>query len=232
MKALIISDDTNIIYKLDNFLSEIGFNTIIYRWLLKALDNIEEIRPDCVIVSSSEYPRHWKTLVQFIKSGIGGNKIAVYLYEPNPLSDEDEQKAKTLGINGCFSKIEDEDLALLKENITDFFGLNKLEIQKETEKNEKLVNLENFTSEIGGTGHIIFTNPISQKFINGTYFDKKEKQITVKLDYNESIDDLRVSTLIPEFTYFNSNECKTVSCILKQVLDINGEHLIIFEMDN
>ena len=74
MKAIIISDDSKTIEVLDKVLVEHNFDTIIYRWLLKALDNIEEIRPDLVIVSVSEYPRHWKTLTQFVASGIGGER--------------------------------------------------------------------------------------------------------------------------------------------------------------
>ena len=106
MKALIISEDENVYTSLNNTLIEAGYDTIIYKWLLKALDNIEEIRPDCIVVSSSEYPRHWKTLVQFVKSGIGGDDVDVYLYEPNPMSKEDEEKARILGITDYFTSLE------------------------------------------------------------------------------------------------------------------------------
>ena len=106
MKALIISEDENVYSVLNSVLQKAGYDTIIYKWLLKALDNIEEIRPDCIVVSSSEYPRHWKTLVQFVKSGIGGDEVEVYLYEPNPMSSEDEEKARVLGITDYFTSLE------------------------------------------------------------------------------------------------------------------------------
>ena len=86
MKALIISEEEKVYSTLNDILIKADYDTIIYKWLLKALDNIEEIRPDLIVVSSSEYPRHWKTLVQFVKSGIGGDDIDIYLYEPNPIS--------------------------------------------------------------------------------------------------------------------------------------------------
>ena len=107
MKALIISEDENVYSTLDNILKKASYDTIIYKWLLKALDNIEEIRPDLIVVSSSEYPRHWKTLVQFVKSGIGGDNVQIYLYEPTPVSKEDEEKARILGVSGCFSKFDE-----------------------------------------------------------------------------------------------------------------------------
>ena len=43
MKALVISDDSNIINACDDFFNGKGFDTIIYRWLLKALDNISSL---------------------------------------------------------------------------------------------------------------------------------------------------------------------------------------------
>ena len=43
MKTLIICDDESVISKIDTFLQKNGIDTIIYRWLLKALDNLEEI---------------------------------------------------------------------------------------------------------------------------------------------------------------------------------------------
>ena len=55
MKALIISEDEKVYTTLDEILKNANYDTIIYKWLLKALDNIEEIRPDLIVVSSSEY---------------------------------------------------------------------------------------------------------------------------------------------------------------------------------
>ena len=230
MKALIISDDTSTICRLDDFLTKQGFGTIIYRWLLKALDNIEEIRPDCVIVSSSEYPRHWKTLVQFLKSGIGGNKIGIYLYEPKALDEDDQKKAVALGVTGYITSLEESELEKTAISIQNFFGKNKIENQIITTENE-IKNKENI-EPLSGTGHILFTNPVSHKFVKGTYFDKNEKQITVKLDFDEDIKDMSIKTLVPEFTYFYGNESTSVECRLKEILDINGEQLVIFSIEN
>ena len=98
MKALIISDKQEIIDTLSEYLSEQNYDIIVYRWLLKALDNIEEIHPDMIFLSANEYPRHWKTLASFVQSGIGGNEIKLYLYDPEPLNDDDVKKAG----NFCF----------------------------------------------------------------------------------------------------------------------------------
>ena len=98
MKALVISDRQEIIDYVNPLLKEKGFDLIHYRWIIKALDNIEEIQPDVIVLSSTEYPRHWKTLAGFVQSGIGGNDVKVYIYDPSPLSYEENKKASDLGV--------------------------------------------------------------------------------------------------------------------------------------
>lgn len=99
MKALIISDDESIVSPVDCYLRDNQFDTIIYKWMIKAIDNIEEIKPDLIVISAAEYPRHWKTLVQFVKSGIGGQNVKIFLYEPSPLNEEDVKKAEQLQVS-------------------------------------------------------------------------------------------------------------------------------------
>lgn len=108
MKVLVISDNNENIDFIESFLAPRGYDVIVYKWLIKAIDNIEEIKPDMIIVSAAEYPRHWKTLASFVQSGIGGDNIKLYLYEPTALSEEEENKAKALGIEGCFSSLDNE----------------------------------------------------------------------------------------------------------------------------
>ena len=106
MKALVISDRPEIIDYVCPRLKEKGFDLIHYRWIIKALDNIEEIQPDLIVLSAGEYPRHWKTLAGFVQSGIGGNDVKVYLYETTPLSQDDAKKAEGLGVLSFIDEFE------------------------------------------------------------------------------------------------------------------------------
>lgn len=153
MKALVISDRPEIIDYVCPRLKEKGFDLIHYRWIIKALDNIEEIQPDVIVLSAGEYPRHWKTLAGFVQSGIGGNNVKVYLYETTPLSQEDTKKAEDLGVlsfTDDFEKNEEKDN---DENINDDVIDDKLYISVEAAYNE----------EYG----II-------KFCNGKYFEDED----------------------------------------------------------
>ena len=50
MKALVISDRQEIIDFVTPLLKENGFDLIHYRWIIKALDNIEEIQPNVIVL--------------------------------------------------------------------------------------------------------------------------------------------------------------------------------------
>jgi len=219
MKAIIISDESEAISKLDATLVASGFDTIIYRWLLKALDNIEEIRPDLVIVSAHEYPRHWKTLTQFITSGIGGDKTKVFLLTGNDLNEEETEKAKALGIKGFLQGVSNEDIEHLKELLSDVFACeNKPSenpvavdspvsaepepvVESDDEEIPTVASLQEshpvlFDSD---SASLLFVNPVSGKMISGSVISYENKTVHFKPDYPEKTSSLttgcRISTL-------------------------------------
>ncbi len=150
MKALIISDKQEVIKLLQKRLEKEGFDIIIYRWLLKALDNIEEIRPDYIVLSAQEYPRHWKTLASFVQSGIGGNDVRFCLYNDEVLSAEDKQKAEQLGV--------------------EFYSdLREIKIEEETESVDEIENSIEEESDIPTVTDIFIDNKKDIKDINKNY---------------------------------------------------------------
>ena len=108
MKALIISDDETFYLSLEKKISELGYSTILYKWLLKALDNIDEINPDLIVLSAEDYPRHWKVLVQHIENKIKNKNLRVFLFTNKDFSKEEKKKSDFLGIETVF-KNSDED---------------------------------------------------------------------------------------------------------------------------
>lgn len=106
MKILLISDDKKILENLNSGLCKNGYDTIIYHWFLKALDNFEEISPDFCVLNVDDYPRHWKILAQFAKSGLLRNQCRIILFSAEKFSDEENKKAENLGI---FGRIEVDD---------------------------------------------------------------------------------------------------------------------------
>ena len=248
MKALIISEDEKVYSSLNESLRKAGYDTIIYKWLLKALDNIEEIQPDCIVVSSSEYPRHWKTLVQFVKSGIGGDNVDIYLYEPNPISQEDQEKAKILGITGYFESLESfnippvaaiETPAACEPTVAAEVDeppiaseppvaaeppvvAEPVEAQlAEVDADAKVeVEASPETPAIINSGHFIFTAPQSKKFVCGKFFDYNGKTLSCSFYEPAEMENLSHDEVISAFTFFDSKVSRNASVVVKELVKI------------
>ena len=116
MKALLISESDEILNSYAAFFKEAGYDTVCYRWLLKAMDNLEEIEPQLVFIDGFGYPRHWKTLAQHIKTSFKNAPLVLLAAD---LSEEEAKKADCLGVHCISGSIEDEqtrrDIVLLLE---------------------------------------------------------------------------------------------------------------------
>ena len=173
MKAIIICDDEELIGKVDSALASLSYDTIIYRWLLKALDNIEEIRPDIVIVSASDYPRHWKTLTQFIKSGIAGKIPDVILYAPKSFSETEKMKAQKLGIKGIFDSCDEDGMSFFRSVVNSPTGDASPDPEKaDTVRSAEAASISETLSTEGLSGSkigtAVFTHPKTGAFVTGT----------------------------------------------------------------
>lgn len=104
MKALIVSDAQQESMNIQVALEQLGYDTICYRWLLKALDNVEEIQPHVIIINAVDYPRHWKVMVQHCKCSLK-NQPKVILLTPPDFEEDEAEKADILGVCGCITGI-------------------------------------------------------------------------------------------------------------------------------
>ncbi len=103
MKALLVIDSDTACRLVSFYLEPLGFEFIRYRSPLKAMDNIEEIDPEAVIVSAEDFPRHWKTIVQFIRSERDKKKTTIVILKGPTFSYEDAAKAAQIGVDGIAS---------------------------------------------------------------------------------------------------------------------------------
>lgn len=143
MKALLVADDKLAIDNISQVLEIAGYDVIVYKWLLKALDNIEEIEPHIIIVSTKDYPRHWKTLAQFASTAFGGYKPEIILYTAGQLDDDEKNKAQILNVRGVFSSVDVSGLDELRHILAkevDIYSGNLLDDEGNlVKKEEKLI---------------------------------------------------------------------------------------------
>jgi hypothetical protein len=100
MKLLLILASDENYDSISGSLQPLGYELIRYRYVLKAMDNIDEIDPGAIIISAQEFPRHWKTLVQFIRGENAETQYPVILLKDENFSDEETSKALFLKVAG------------------------------------------------------------------------------------------------------------------------------------
>lgn len=152
MKALLVADDEKAISNISEVLKIAGYDVITYKWLLKAMDNIEEITPHLIVISTKDYPRHWKTLAQYSSNIICDYTPEVILYADDDLDEDELKKAEMLNVRGIFNSIEVDGLDKLREIIAKkpdiFSGYLTEEEQGEVSLSDIIPDLKNISSDI------------------------------------------------------------------------------------
>ena len=182
MKVLLIAEDDQTANAILPVIKDCGAEPIVYRWLLKALDNVEEIAPDAVILSTSEYPRHWKTFVQFTKSGIGGIVPRVILYNSRPMSDDEKEKARSLGVFGMFGSLDESGLEELKNYLTGKSG-------------------ESSFAPGGTKFEFVFTNPKNSCLVTGSVQRYDNGRVEFISDVPAAVRNLKAGDTIERATF-------------------------------
>ena len=100
MKLLLVLDSDETFDLISLYVKPLGFDLIRYRQPLKAMDNLDETDPAAIIMSGRDFPRHWKTLVQFVRSGRSKEDCPILLLRGDKFPLEETSKAFSLGING------------------------------------------------------------------------------------------------------------------------------------
>lgn len=223
MKALIISDANDIINEFTEYYKSQNYDVIVYRWLMKALDNIEEIDPDLIFVNATEYPRHWKILSQYVK-GIDKNPKIV-LFSSLPLSNEDREKAECLQIDSIVNSTEDlEEVCTItdicqdsEENSPETENIIEQEqtdskINQEDEQIEKVLEqptLPEIKTEIK-VCKFLFSNPENFVLITGKVESYNDSKLIFLPDNPEDTENLLVDTIIKKCTLKVENQINTV----------------------
>lgn len=180
MKALLVADTDSSVRKLSEYIRPYGFDVIRYRSAVKALDNIEEIRPDAVFISTGDFPRHWKTLVQFIRADTAKDESVIVLLVNDRFTSDDADKAVHIGVqaivNESLSGPEDEQ-QLLKV-FSRYRHLGTDASYSKQRSFEKAV--------------FLFTNPVSDTIITGKVEDLSASEIVFKPDAPSMTSDLTI----------------------------------------
>jgi hypothetical protein len=104
MKLLLVmgSDDTFNLISL--YVKPLGFELIRYHHIIKAMDNIDEADPAGIIISARDFPRRWKTMVQFVRNERPKEACPIVILKGDNFPLEDTSQAFYLGVSGIVSE--------------------------------------------------------------------------------------------------------------------------------
>lgn len=243
MKALIIADNEKVIKKIDSTIRNLGYDVIVYKWLLKALDNIEEINPHIIIISTVDYPRHWKTLVQFTETA-SANDFSfpkVILYTNDKFSDDEQKKASALHIIGTFKEelLDLDDKYIGLESLISNIGIVPQKLSEENvsveveEKSEDFNNTETSSDESQRKQMIcsfVFTNPVTLSLVTGIARNFNGSTLSFTPDVTSFVENLTEGTVIKCATLkiFDSEETiNPIKKVAASVISNDSESLVL-----
>lgn len=185
--------------------------TIHYKNPLKAIDNLEEIEPEYVVMVSGDFPRMWKIVLSEVKSF---NSSIKFLLKAD-LDNESIKAFNFLKGDKFYSK-EDEGLEFLKSDI-------------HGESTNSVFYPENGEVTLG------FMNPLSFSFVSGIVLEISNKHVLFKYDPDCDIDDLSNGDKVKDSTINFNDKVTNLDFEIKEIgetikLNINNPNPLFEEM--
>lgn len=201
MKTLLVIEHDNLKDQVIEHLAPRGFDFIHYRNPIKALDNIEEIRPDLVIFSAVDYPRHWKPFIAVLRSFLSKEESVFILLKGELFPSDESTKASSLEVNGIIS--DDFNNPAVLSQLEDIFSRYNVIDDKRISRRY----LNNITMDM----EFIFTHPLTPSLINGEITDISIGGISFKPDSPQTTLDIREGTILNNCTLRLKDSFNTIS---------------------
>lgn len=215
---MIIADTDAPVRKITDYLAPYGFDAIRYRSAVKAIDNIEEIAPDAVFVSTGDFPRHWKTIVQFIRADTAKDRTVIVLLTNERFTSDDADKAIHIGAQA----IVDEALtgANDEHELFEVFSRYKQISGESRIPKDTLDRIREKTT-------FMFTNPVSETIITGKVENLSAGEIMFKPDAPAMTADLAAGETIDQCSLKINDRILNPKCRVRK----NG-YLLALEITN
>lgn len=203
MKLVLISTQKNFREDLERNFSSRGYSLIHYKNPMKAMDNYNEIDPDIILFSVSDFPRHWKIALKMIRETKNKEEAPFILLTPSDFDHEEAAKGLFLGANA---------LLPVKDRL-DLENCDKLEkLLLRYKQPCRTFQRESIIPHRDQPIHFMFTNPGNFQIVKGQLTDISLNGGGFKPD------ELRKTMNIMPQTLLKSCSLK----VLKQILTIDA----------
>jgi len=228
MKLLLVLGSDKTYNTLVKSFKPLGFDLIRYRHVQKAMDNIEEVDPQGILVSAKDFPRHWKPLVSFVRSGRSKDVCPIVLLKGDSFPEEESNKAEALEVNGLVPESLDNPAEIEKIQAL----LSQTTEGKQTTKDKPSTagkQQSEKASEIKTTGlkaaasamldspgrfGFVFSNPADEKIITGTIKTVSSTGISFEPDNPALAENLSPNTELSNCSFRAGDDILSPSCTL------------------
>jgi len=210
---MLIADTDASVRKITDYISPWGFDIIHYRSALKAIDNIEEIKPDAVFISTSDFPRHWKTIVQFIRADTGKDRTIIILLTGDRFTSDDANKAVYIGVQ-----------AIINETLTEANDEKQI-LQIFSRYRHIEMNYPGFDPSIAKNAVFLFTNHLNDAIITGKIEGLSTKEICFKPDAPSMTAELAIGEIMDQCSLKLHEKILSIKCRIRK-----NDSLIVLEL--
>ena len=218
MKLLLVLGSDKTFDNVSLFLKPLGFDMIRYRHVQKAMDNVEEIDPVGIIISAKDFPRHWKTMVRFVRYGRSKNECPIVILKGDFFPEEEINKAMALEVNGLV--LESLDNPAETEKIQTLLARYVAVSDKRTNRRYRPENW----NHIG----FVFSHPEDEKLITGTVKTVSSTGISFEPDRPAMVENIKTDTEIRDCSLRTGENILSPVCAIRRTGKILSMEFLSF----
>ncbi len=103
MKVMLVSDSAQLKPIIQESFAHHSADVIHYDNPIKAMDNLEEIEPDVVLFGATDFPRHWKPFVAYLRNTFTRRETVFVLLISESFDTTEAEKAEHLQVNAVIT---------------------------------------------------------------------------------------------------------------------------------
>lgn len=182
MKVMLVSDSEELRPIIQESFSYHNADVIHYDNPIKAMDNLEEIEPDVVLFGATDFPRHWKPFIAYLRNTFSRRETVFVLLVSDDFDSDEREKAEHLQVNAVITQAgaDGETTKRIRGILTRYY--QKLDIRSAARYMPSRADSISFS----------FTNPYSFRIVPGRIIDISSGGLQFRPDSPEEINHLDI----------------------------------------
>ncbi len=186
MKFMLVSESDTLKPYLHRHFAMQQAEVIHYDNPIKAMDNLDEISPSVILFSATDFPRHWKPFIIFLRNTYGRHESVFILLIGETFGAEEADKAEFLDVN-----------AVVDEDLSDQRAVERIRgiitrYRHDSDVRRAIRYLPNPEDRVGFS----FTNPYTFEIVDGRVVDISTRGVRLQPKHRDVIEVLDTDSII------------------------------------